>query len=258
MPDNIPAEEPKGSTEPVVEPVVEPAVEEVAKPDWLDPRFENVEAQAKAYKEAEKFMTQKSQEAADLKRELLTRQFQAPVVEAPKPEPELDGNLDEQFWQKPTSVIDKIVERRMGQIERKMEPLETDRFERQKVKYADDPVFKELEPQIDQVFKLQPALRKQEGSLDTVYKFLAAQSFNPQAERERIKSELIAERAGANKVKGGVEGVGSQGAGPAATPKMELDSDQQKTALKFYPDLAPQEAYKKYHASLTKWQARGN
>ena len=256
MADPTPVEEPKGSAEPVVaEPVAEKVEEE--KPDWLDPRFKTVEDQAKAYKESERLMTQKAQRASELERQLLERQFQpAPVIpKVPVVEPP-EENLDEQFWQKPTSVIDKVVSRRIAEVERKMEPLAEDRFERNKVKYANDPVFKELEPQIDHVFKLQPHLRNQEGSLDYVYKFLAAQNFNPTAERERIRQEIMTERAGANKVTGGVEGVGSPSAGPQATPKMDLSDDEKATALKFYSDVPKTEAYKRYYESRQKWANR--
>jgi len=256
MADPTPVEEPKGSAEPVAEPVVE-KVEEVEKPDWLDPRFKTVEDQAKAYKESERLMTQKAQRASELERQLLERQFQPKLDPAPPVAPPVEENLDEQFWQKPTSVIDKVVSRRIAEVERKMEPLAEDRFERQKVKYANDPLFKELEPQIDHVFKLQPHLRNQEGSMDYVYKFLAAQNFNPQTERERIRQEIMAERAGANKVAGGVEGVGSPSAGPVASPKMDLNDDEKATALKFYSDIPKQEAYKRYYDSRQKWQNRG-
>jgi hypothetical protein len=254
MADPTPVEEPKGSSEPVAEPVKEP---EVVKPDWLDPRFNTVEDQAKAYKESEKLMTQKAQRASELERQLLERQFQpAPIApKLPETEP-TNENLDEQFWQKPTSVIDTIVRRRVSEVERKMEPLAEDRFERQKVKYANDPVFKELEPQIDHVFKLQPHLRNQEGSMDYVYKFLAAQNFNPQTERERIRQEIMAERAGANKITGSVEGVGSASDGPKATPKMDLSDEEQRTARKFYSDMPAQEAYKRYYDSRSKWEKR--
>jgi hypothetical protein len=256
MADPTAVEEPKGSTETVP---TEPEVVVEVKPDWLDPRFKSVEDQAKAYKESERLMTQKAQRASELERQLLERQFQ-PTQVVPKPQPEAEPtneNLDEQFWQKPTSVIDTIVRRRVSEVERKMEPLAEDRFERQKVKYANDPVFKELESQIDHVFKLQPNLKNQEGSMDYVYKFLAAQNFNPQTERERIRQEIMAERAGANKVTGSVEGVGAPSDGPKSTPKMDLSDEEQRTARKFYSDMPAQEAYKRYYDSRVKWQARG-
>lgn len=236
----------------------EPVVETPAKPDFLDPRFNTVEDQARAYRDAEKKMQQEANRRAALERELSMRQYQESQRPAtPQVNAEPQENLDETFWQKPTEVIDKLVSRRLGEVTKQLEPFVEDRLNQQKSKYANDPVFKELEPQIDQVFKLQPELKKQAGSVDYIYNFLRAQTFDPAMERERIKAEIRAEMTGANRQTGQIEGAGSPSAGPAPTPKMELTDDERRAAQRFYSDMPPQEAYKRYWTSKQAWNKGG-
>jgi hypothetical protein len=252
-------------TEPVVEPVVTgtPALEAPvvppvetppARPDYLDPRFKTVEDQAKAYREAETKMQHEAQRRASLERELQMRQQPAP--QQPQVEPQQE-NLDEAFWQRPTEVIRKLVGTQLQEVTRQFEPIIEDRFQAQKQQYANDPMFKELEPQIDQVFRLQPQLKQQPGAMAYVYNFMKAQSFDPAAERERLKAEVRAELTGANRQAGQIEGGGSPGPGPTTTPKMELTGEEQRTAQRFYSDLTPQEAYKRYFDSKQKWAKGG-
>lgn len=238
-----------GTPAPEVPPVETPP----ARPDFLDARFKTVEDQAKAYREAEKKMQHEAQRSASLERELQMRQ-QQPIAPPTQPEPE---NLDELFWQKPTEVIGKLVGRQLSEVTKQFEPIIEDRFQMQKSKYANDATFKEYEPQIDQVFRLQPQLKQQPGSLDYVYNFLRAQNFDENAVRERMKAEIRAELTGANRQTGQIEGGGAPSTGPTTTPKMELSADQQRTALKLYDNLPPQEAYKRYGESLANWAKGG-
>lgn len=248
--------------EPVVEPVetgtpppeTPPVETPPARPDYLDPRFKTVEDQAKAYREAENKMQHEAQRRSLLERELQMRQ--QPVTPTVTPEVPQE-NLDELFWQKPTEVIRKLVGSQLGDVTKQFEPFIEDRFQMQKSKYAQDATFKEYEPQIDQVFRLQPQLKNQPGSLDYVYNFLKAQNFDPNAERERLKAEVRAELTGANRQAGQVEGGGNPGAGPSATPKMELNAEEQRAATRFYSELSPQEAYKRYAASKLNWSKGG-
>lgn len=245
-------------TVPAAEPAPEgggaPAPVEPPKPDFLDPRFKTVEDQARAYREAERKMQQESQRRALLERELQARQQQTVVPQA-QPEPQED--LDQIFWQKPTEVINKVFERRLQDVTQQFEPFIDDRLNFQKAKYANDPVFKELEPQIDQVFRLQPQLKRQAGSVDYVYNFLRAQTFDPNQERERIRQEVEAQMRGGNRQTGQVEGVGAPSGGPTATPKMELSDDEQRAATRFYSDLPPQQAYERYWKSKQAWNKGG-
>jgi len=248
-------------TEAVVEPVVTgtpphetPPVETPpARPDYLDARFKTVEDQARAYREAETKMQHEAQRRSTLERELQMRQ----QPETPPAQPEPQENLDELFWQKPTEVIGKLVGRQLSEVTRQFEPIIEDRFQSQKSQYANDPTFKELEPQIDQVFRLQPQLKQQPGSMAYVYNFLKAQSFNPDTERERIRQEEVAKLNVANRQAGQIEGGGAPSPGPTTTPKMELSADEQRAATRFYSDLTPQEAYKRYSESKSKWTKGG-
>lgn len=250
-------------TAPVVEPVATgtpapetPPVETPpARPDYLDARFKTVEDQAKAYREAETKMQHEAQRRAILERELQMRQQQP--VGPPQSQELPQENLDELFWQKPTEVIDKLVGRKLSEVTKQFEPIIEDRFQMQKSKYANDATFKEYEPQIDQVFRLQPQLKQQPGSLDYVYNFLRAQNFDPNAERERMKAEIKAELTGANRQTGQIEGGGAPATGPMTTPKMELSADEQRAAIRFYGDLPPQEAYKRYFESKQQWAKGG-
>lgn len=205
----------------------EPKPEEI-----LDPRFKTIEEQAKAYKEAEKKMTQSTQEAAELRRqnqELLARQQQPPVATPPP-------DYNAMFWQNPAEVIGKIVE---GYVA----PFVEDRFELQKGRYAQDPNFKRYEPQIDQMVKMQPELKKQPGIVDKLYKVVRAMEFDPDTERKRIEEEVRAQIQG--KQINSVEGTGTP-SGAAPSQNAELDDKERAVALKFYPDMKPQDAFKRY------------
>lgn len=240
----------KTGTPPETPPVETPP----ARPDYLDPRFKTVEDQAKAYREAETKMQHEAQRRAILERELQMRQ--QPVAPSQPQEPPQE-NLDELFWQKPTEVIGKLVGRQLSEVTKQFEPIIEDRFQMQKSKYANDATFKEYEPQIDQVFRLQPQLKQQPGSLDYVYNFLRAQNFDPNTERERLKAEIRAELTGANRQAGQIEGGGAPATGPTTTPKMELSAEEQGAAIRFYSDLPPQEAYKRYFESKQQWAKGG-
>ncbi|HEY6019929.1 MAG TPA: hypothetical protein VIY48_08500, partial [Candidatus Paceibacterota bacterium] len=233
------------------EPEVTPQAESPARPDYLDPRFKTVEDQAKAYREAEIKMQHEAQRRSLLERELQMRQQQPQPTAAPIPEPQED--LNSRFWQEPTAVIEKILEKRLGDVTKRIEPFIEDRIQMQKSKYANDETFKQLEPQIDQVFRLQPQLKEQPGALDYVYSFLRAQTFDPAAERQRIEQEVRAQIAGGNRQVGQVEGAGNPSQAPSQTPKVELSADEQIAARKFYSDLPPQEAYKRYYQSKINW-----
>lgn len=244
-----PAEAPVVPDDPEVPPVEE---EHAARPEWLDPRFKSVEDQAKAYRDSEKAMHMANQRRSEVERELAARSMvpppQPPAEQAP-PEPEVS---DDMFWQNPVKVIEKVVQKQLGSMDRKLEPLMEDRFTRQLDKYANDEDFKTYSPQIEQVFKLQPQLRNQPGAVDYVYNFLRAQNFNPDDERRRIEAKVRNELSG--KAAPPLEG-GSPPAEFKPTPKVELSEDERRAALRFYSDLPPQEAYKKYHATKAKWSA---
>lgn len=211
----------------------------VVKPDFLDPRFESVEAQAKAYKEAEKKMQQEANARADLERqnrELLARQVPvAPPVD--------EGKDDELFWQQPTKVIQKIIDR---QLQAGVAPFIEDRYQMQKNTYANDADFKRYEPQIDQLVAAQPELKKQPGVVDKLYKVVRAMEFDPEAERKRIEAEVMQKHN--IKVAGMAEGAGAV-KDFAPTPKAELSSEEQAVARKLYSEESPAKAYEKYAAA---------
>ncbi len=225
-----------------VKPDVEPTPQEggtpepkVERPDYLDSRFNSVEDQAKAYKEAEKKMQQEANARAELERqnrELLARQVPAP--------PPVQENLDELFWQKPTEVMGRLINR---QLQEGVRPFIEDRYNMQKERYANDADFKRYEPQIDQLVAAQPELKTQPGVVDKLYKVVRAMEFDPEAERKRIEAEVMQKHN--IKVAGMAEGAGSvRDIDP--TPKAVLSADEQLAARKIYSDLPPAKAYERY------------
>lgn len=209
------------------------------RPDWLDSRFATPEDQAKAYKEAEKKMQQEANARAELERqnrELLGRQVPAaPPVD--------EGKDDELFWQQPTKVIQKIIDR---QLQAGVAPFIEDRYQMQKNTYANDADFKRYEPQIDQLVAAQPELKKQPGVVDKLYKVVRAMEFDPEAERKRIEAEVMQKHN--IKVAGMTEGAGAV-KDFAPTPKAELSSEEQSVAKRLYSELPPAKAYEKYAAA---------
>ncbi len=238
------ADEPVKQGQPTDTPAA-PAAE--PKPEViLDPRFKTIEDQAKAYKEAETKMQHESQKRAELERqnqELQTRLSQHGTPSAPAaPAPEED--LDELYWKSPSKVMQRI-------IEKQIEPFFEDRYEMQKQKYASDPVFQRYAPQIDQMIKAQPELKQRPGIVDQMYKVVRALEFDPEAERKRIEAEVTQRLS--NKQTGSLEGAGAPAGATPSTPGNELSDDEKRVAIKFNPDLAPAEAYKKYATAKTKW-----
>jgi hypothetical protein len=210
----------------------------------LDPRFKSVEDQARAYKEAEKKMTQEAQRRADLERqnrELLSRPQQ--VVAPQDPQPQED--LNELYWQKPAAVVERILERYVA-------PFVDNGYEGQKQKYASDPNFQRFAPQIDQMVQMQPELKRQPGIVDKLYRVARAMEFDPDQEREALRAEVRAEIQG--KQAGLAESPSApQGGTQQTNPANTLTADERRVALKFHNDVAPEEAYKRYAASKDKW-----
>lgn len=216
-----------------------------SRPDYLDARFNSVEEQARAYKEAEKKMQQDSQRAAELERqnrELLARQ-QAPAVQAPQQQEQVD--LNELYWKEPASVMDRLVQKHV-------EPFFDERFEMQKnALKAENPGAEKYFPQVDAMVKAQPGLKNKPGIVRQLVRVASAMEFDPDAERKRIEDKVRAEIQG--KVVTGVEGAGAAHAGtPSSLP--ELTIDEKRAAEKFHRDLLPTEAHKKYAENKLKLQ----
>ena len=172
-------------------------------------------------------------------REQQTRVQQSASAQPPEPD------LNEAYWQKPAEVVRKIVAEMV-------DPFIEDRYELQKAKYATDPDFSKYAPQIDNMVKMQPELRKQPGIVDKLYRAARAMEFDPNAERERIRQQVLEEM----KLKTGssVEGAGTPpGTPPSTITGNELNDNERKVAQKFYPDLSQQEAFKKYAENKAKW-----
>lgn len=205
----------------------------------LDPRFKSVEDQAKAYPEAEKKMQQEAQKRSELERQ--NQELQARLA-VPNPPVQDTTNYDELFWQKPTEVISRVVERYIA-------PLEEDRYETKKQKFADDPDFKKYESQIDTVMKAQPHLRKDPESFGKMFKIMKAMDFNQDEYEKQVRAKVMAEIQ--DKTGGSVEG-GTPSALPKET-KTDLSDDEKNVARKFHPDLSPQKAYEKYAESKNKY-----
>lgn len=236
MPDEVtPVAEPTPPEGGAPESTEVPVTEE--RPDWLDARFKTAEDQAKAYREAEKMAQQKSQRAAELERqnqELLGR------ITTPVAQPET--NYDELFWQKPTEVMKNLIG---SQVQAAVQPFIEDGYQMQKSKYANDASFKKYEPMIDQITTAQPQLKAKRGVVDELYR--VARSMDPEYERsveERIRQELQ------QKIGGSVEGAGTPGNIKPAQ-KMDLSAEEKAVAERFYGDLSPQEAHKKYYEAKT-------
>jgi hypothetical protein len=214
-----------------------------SRPEYLDARFTSVEEQAKAYKEAEKLMQQKSQRAAELERqnqELLSRQQAVPAV---APQEQVDYN--ELYWKEPATVMDRLVQKHV-------EPFFEERFEMQKnALKAENPGAEKYFPQIDAMVKAQPGLKNKPGIVKQLVKVASAMEFDPDAERKRIEAQVRAEITG--KVQTGVEGAGAAQAG-TQTQLPELTADEKRAAEKFHRDLTPFEAYKKYAENKVKFQ----
>ncbi len=233
--------------EPVAQPQGQPEGEPAAVEQFqLDPRFKTVEDQAKAYKEAEKLMTQRAQEAAELKRQLeqerLVRQTPQPVAQ-PVAQPEED--LNELYWKEPAKVMERL-------IGKHIEPFYTDRYEMQKAKYANDPEFQKHVAQIDQMVSINPQLKNQTGIVDKLYRVARAMEFDPDSERKRIEAEVMARFQ--SKQAGLVEGAGSPGAGPTPVATLaDLTDEEKRVAVKFNSDLPQAEAFKKYAERKAKW-----
>ncbi|HEY6022307.1 MAG TPA: hypothetical protein VIY48_21355, partial [Candidatus Paceibacterota bacterium] len=214
----------------------EPVVQET-RPEWLDPRFKTPEDQAKAYKEAEKKMQQEAQTRAELERqnrELLGRMQQPVVPQAP------EANYNELFWQNPAEVMDKLLEKR---VQAAVQPFIESGYQVQKEAYANDPEFRKYEPIIDQMAASQPGLKSRPGAVKELYRVV--RSMDPNYEKsieERIRQEYQSKTASA------VEGAGTP-ASPKPTSRVELSAEEQAVAMKFYPELSKQEAFKKYHDS---------
>lgn len=153
-------------------------------------------------------------------------------------------DLNELYWQKPAEVIGRLVQQYV-------EPFVEDRYELQKQKYAGDPDFQKYAPAIDQMVKAQPALRQQPGIVDKLYRAARAMDFDPNAEKERIRQEVLKELQ--TKQGGAVEGAGAAAAGGGAGQLPDLSSDEKRVAEKFYPDLPQADAYKKYAENKGKW-----
>jgi len=210
-------------------------------------KFKSQDELVKAYQESEKKMTQEAQARATLERQLqeearVREQLIGRVAPPATTTPPQETNYDELFWQKPTEVIGRVVERFLS-------PFEEDRYQMQKTRYATDPDFKRYEGQIDQMMSLQPELKRQPGAVDKMYRVLRALDFNPTDLEQQLRQKIVAEMQ--NKVAGAVEGAGPPAGG---TPQpVQLSAEEQRIAEKFYPGIAREDAYKKYAESKTKW-----
>lgn len=173
----------------------------------------------------------------------LQSRVQQPPVQLAAAQPEED--LNELYWKEPAKVMEKL-------IGKHIEPFYEDRYEMQKAKYANDPNFQKYSSQIDQMVKTQPELKTKAGIVDQLYRVVRAMEFDPDAERKRIEAEVMQKFN--LKQAGSLEGAGTPPGVTPTTAAVDLTDDQKKVAVKFYPDLAPQDAYKAYSANLVKWQ----
>jgi hypothetical protein len=223
-------------TTPVGEQDVTPATPEVAPPVAEAP-----EQDAEYWKGEAKKAFEARDRAKEEARVASQSQYQPQQPVAP-PAPEED--LNELYWKEPAKVIERL-------IGKQIEPFYVDRYEMQKAKYADDPIFKKHAPQIDQMVAAQPELRTKAGIVDQLYRVARAMEFDPDAERKRIEADVMARFN--LKQAGSLEGAGTPLGATPSTPLAELSDDEKRVATKFYPDLAPREAYKNYASNKSKW-----
>lgn len=203
-------------------------------------RFKTNDDLAKSYQELERKMTQEAQTRAALERQLQEQALRDQARTATTPPPET--NYDELFWQRPTEVIGKVVERFLS-------PFEEDRYQMQKTRFVQDPDFRKYEPQIDQMMSMQPELKRQPGSVEKMYRVLKALDFDQGQLEQQIRAKIAAEQQ--NKLGGAVEGASPT---PSATPTaVQLSEEEARTAVKFFPELTPQEAYKRYADNKVKF-----
>ena len=219
-----------------------------ARPDFLDARFNSVEEQAKAYKEAETKMQRDSQRAAELERqnrELLSRQQAQPAVVTPQVEDHKE--LNEQYWTDPVGVLKKVVHQQTREL---VMPFYDDKIESQKSALrAENPNVDKYFPQVDAMIKAQPDLRFKPGIVRNLVKVASAMEFDADAERKRITEEVKAQLTG--KVVSQVEGAGAGSPGTSVTTET-LSNDEKHTAERFHPELSPQEAHKLYAENKSK------
>lgn len=210
------------------------------KPDELIlGRFKSKDEVVTAYPEAEKLMTQATQEAAELRRQ--NQELQERLIQqTPPPKQEPEVNYDELFWQKPTEVISKM-------IRQSIEPLTGNYYEQQKTALRSDPEFIKLEPQIDQIANMYPDVKTKPEAVKQLFKMVKGLNFD-EAEFEKRMREKIAIEQG-RKIEGSIEGAGAGRDSFVSTEKVELTEEEKKTAVKWYETQGitnPEEAYKKY------------
>jgi hypothetical protein len=222
------------------------------RPDFLDPRFNSVEEQARAYKEAEKQMQLKANQTAELERqnrELLSRQQAQPAAVTPHVEDHKE--LNEQYWTDPVGVLKKVVHQQTREL---VMPFYDDKIESQKSALrAENPNVDKYFPQVDAMIKAQPDLRFKPGIVRNLVKVASAMEFDADAERKRITEEVKAQLTG--KVVSQVEGAGAGSPGTQVTTDT-LNADEKHTAERFHPELSREEAHKLYAENKLKLQQR--
>jgi hypothetical protein len=226
--------------EPGASPKPDGSVIDANKPEELIlGRFKSKDEVVTAYPEAEKLMTQATQEAADLRRQNqeLQERINQQQVQPPKPD---EVDYDELFWKKPTEVISKM-------IRQSIEPLTGNYYEQQKSVLRNDPEFIRLEPQIDQIANMYPDVKTKPEAVKQLFKMVKGLNFDEVEFEKRMREKIAIEQG--RKIEGSIEGAGAGRDSFASTEKVELTEEEKKVALKWYEGQGitnPDEAYKKY------------
>ena len=202
-------------------------------------KFKTPEDLAKAYSELEGKFTQTSQESAATKKTVEELQAKIQTISTQAPiKPEENDDDYQQIFVDPKGAIEKIIEKSNA-------PFKDALFEMGKQAFkAATPDFEKYEARINEIVATMPNLKTQPGIVGQLYKMVRGLDFDPAAYEKEVREKLKKETQ--DKVDGALEEGGASELPGGGSKKATLSEEEKRTARKFNPNMAPEEAYKRY------------